>query len=192
MKYLTLTLVHLPDEATVIDKFIAYTTLLPLYIISAITASILTSRHAFTVLVGLVFNEYINWTLKHWIKEPRPLADRTGYGMPSSHAQFMSFFLVSCLVLTKSPSASASAEREYHGMWLSRRGRRLVVLLAWISCLLVCYSRVYLGYHSMFQVQVGFMTGVGLAIVYYRTPMASMARQAHYVVASVGDLLFYS
>lgn len=49
--------------------------------------------------LGIILNELVNFVLKNWLCEPRPLVRNVTYqeyGMPSSHSQFMWFFATYC------------------------------------------------------------------------------------------------
>jgi dolichyldiphosphatase len=79
-----------------------------------------------------------------------------GYGMPSSHAQFVAFFAVSLslfLLLRHVPSISTS----YSPSKLTERA--LLSLLACCCASAVAASRVYLNYHTVKQVLVGIAAG---------------------------------
>lgn len=63
-------------------------------------------------LAGQLACEAVNWVLKRWFKEERPEKMRDlhrGYGMPSSHAQFLSFWAVTIILfvwLRRKPGAA--------------------------------------------------------------------------------------
>lgn len=79
-----------------------------------------------------------------------------GYGMPSSHAQFVAFFAVSLslfLLLRHVPSISTS----YSPSKFTERA--LLSLLACCCASAVAASRVYLNYHTVKQVLVGVAAG---------------------------------
>ena len=87
-----------------------------------------------------------------------------GYGMPSSHAQFVAFFAVSLtffLLLRHSPSASTSYSPSTFGE------RVLLSLLACCCASAVAASRIYLNYHTPKQVLVGVGAGVLSAIGWF-------------------------
>lgn len=87
-----------------------------------------------------------------------------GYGMPSSHSQFVAFFAVSLtlfLLFRHVPTPSTS----YSPSTLLER-----LLLSFVACLgasAVAASRVYLNYHTPKQVCVGAAAGVTFAIVWF-------------------------
>jgi len=78
------------------------------------------------------------------------------YGMPSSHAQFMAFFTIyfGGLVL-----------RNFHFRYFLTR--HIIFLIVLISSIMVCLSRVYLGYHSREQVLIGSAIGMIVGILWY-------------------------
>lgn len=79
-----------------------------------------------------------------------------GYGMPSSHAQFTSYFatyLTLFLLLRHRPIASSS-----HTPFTTPQ-LTLLSLAALLSALIVSWSRIYLSYHSPIQVLAGCIAG---------------------------------
>ncbi|KAF9189733.1 hypothetical protein BGZ50_000602 [Haplosporangium sp. Z 11] len=83
-------------------KLLAYVTLSPLAIICGYAAVILTSRDLkpLVMFAGQLANEVVNQILKRLVKQARPteyLGD--GYGMPSSHSQFMAYFATYTAIL---------------------------------------------------------------------------------------------
>ncbi|KAJ8659859.1 hypothetical protein O0I10_004452 [Lichtheimia ornata] len=148
----SLSLTHVQFDAQ--DKIayaFAYITLLPLAIL-VFYASVIVSRREMAgilMLLGQLTNEALNAILKEYLQIARPHSHLgTGYGMPSSHAQFMAFFAVyGSLYLW-------SCMRLDHIMY------KVLATLGMVSLsLLVCYSRIYLEYHSAMQVAAGM--GVG-------------------------------
>jgi len=67
-------------------------------------------------LAGQLACEAVNWVLKRWFKEDRPGKMRDlhrGYGMPSSHAQFLSFWAVTVILfvwIRRQPGAAKVKE----------------------------------------------------------------------------------
>ncbi|KAI8381063.1 uncharacterized protein BYT42DRAFT_290732 [Radiomyces spectabilis] len=68
----------------------------------------------------------------------------TGYGMPSSHAQFIWYFATYGILYLYTHMTLE------HGAWKS-----VATLAIFTLALLVSFSRIYLGYHTVYQVQVG-------------------------------------
>ncbi len=87
-----------------------------------------------------------------------------GYGMPSSHSQFVTFFSIFLslfLLLRHVPSPSTAHSPT---SFLER------LLLSFVACLCaaaVAVSRVYLSYHTPKQVMVGCAAGAFSAIAWF-------------------------
>src|SRR5947207_15418120 len=87
-----------------------------------------------------------------------------GYGMPSSHAQFVAYFSFSLslfLLLRHQPHPSTTHTP------LSLGTRAFVSFLAITSACFVAASRIYLNYHTPTQVMAGFVAGIAFAIVWF-------------------------
>ena len=75
--------------------------------------------------------------------------------MPSAHAQFMMFFAVyTMLFLSKRVRSTSRTERLVVGLGVQ------------FLAILVTFSRVYLGYHTLEQVVVGNTVGIGTAVIW--------------------------
>jgi dolichyldiphosphatase len=87
-----------------------------------------------------------------------------GYGMPSSHSQFVAFFVVSLslfLIVRHKPTHHTS----YSPTTFAER-----LFLSFIGCLgavAMAVSRVYLNYHTPKQVMVGVAAGAIFAVVWF-------------------------
>ncbi|KAF9154980.1 hypothetical protein BGX20_004551 [Mortierella sp. AD010] len=86
----------------ILSKLLAYVTLTPLCILCGYAAVIATSRDLkpLVMLGGQLANELLNLILKRLVKQARPteyLGD--GYGMPSSHSQFMAYFATYMVIM---------------------------------------------------------------------------------------------
>lgn len=126
------------------------------------------------MFVGQMACEGLNFILKRVIKEERPkgrchigrnieaqLTRGTemfgkGYGMPSSHAQFMTFFSVylTFFLLFRHSKASASSYPNVAVLL-----RFLVMLALCLGAAGVAASRIYLNYHTPKQVLAGCAAG---------------------------------
>jgi len=87
-----------------------------------------------------------------------------GYGMPSSHAQFVTFFslyLSFFLLLRHQPAPSSTHTPT------SLRERWALSIVACICAGLVAMSRVYLNYHTPNQVLVGCTAGAVIAVAWF-------------------------
>lgn len=110
--------------------------------------------------------EALNFALKRILKEERPKQMHgKGYGMPSSHAQFVSFFSISLTLfllfrhVPKKPTHSHTP--------LNLTSRVLLSGLALANAGLVAWSRTYLNYHTEKQVFVGIGAGVASAVGWF-------------------------
>lgn len=119
------------------------------------------------MFAGQMASEAINFGLKRLIKEERPKQmNGKGYGMPSSHAQFVGFFSVALTLFLllrhtppKNPLPSHTPLHIFTRIGLS--------ILALFCASLVAMSRIYLNYHTPKQVLVGWMAGVISAILWF-------------------------
>jgi dolichyldiphosphatase len=115
---------------------------------------------------GQMACEAINFILKRVLKEERPARmQNKGYGMPSSHAQFVSFFsltLALFLVFRHTPKPRTEEHTP-----LSLASRVGLSGLAVGGAGVVAWSRVYLGYHTPKQVWVGCLAGAVCAVGWF-------------------------
>ncbi|KAL4803299.1 hypothetical protein BDV18DRAFT_145596 [Aspergillus unguis] len=159
---LSLTHVHYDPEDPV--SFVsAWLALVPQALCVVYVTLVWASRE---VEVGLMFAgqlvcEALNFALKRIIKEERPKQMfGKGYGMPSSHAQFVAFFAVYMglfLLFRHSPNPANSSS-------LTRIVASIVISFGAIA---VAISRIYLTYHTIRQVLAGCAVGVVFAVVWF-------------------------
>ena len=93
---LSLTHVHY-DPTSKVSHACAYLALVPQALCITYATLIWSSREMEILLMfaGQMGCEALNWVLKRWIREDRPTQMMgKGYGMPSSHAQFVAYFAV--------------------------------------------------------------------------------------------------
>jgi len=97
-----------------------------------------------------------------------------GYGMPSSHAQFLAFFSLSLslflLLRHHPPPSPASAhrdERPYSHKPLNLAQKLVLALSTFVLAAAVAMSRIYLNYHTPAQVVVGCIAGAVSAIAWF-------------------------
>ncbi|OJD36485.1 pap2 domain protein [Diplodia corticola] len=163
---LSLTHVHYDPN----DRFsylCAWLALVPQGLCVVYTTLIWSSREAEVALMfaGQLACEALNWCLKRLIKEERPRQMYgKGYGMPSSHAQFVSFFsLYLALFLlfrhTPHPTQTHTPTTFFQRLALS--------CLALASAAAVAFSRIYLSYHTDKQVLVGCCAGAAFAVLWF-------------------------
>jgi len=147
-------------------KLLAYSSLLPLAILVGFVTLILFRRdlHTITFFIGLLFNEFVNYVLKHIIKQPRPITRENMYnenGMPSSHSQFLWFFSVYMFLFIWVRLQHITNSKS---VWFSKL---MVSLGCFAAALIVTFSRVYLLYHSVSQVIVGSLIGALLGLLWF-------------------------
>ncbi|KAI9813831.1 MAG: hypothetical protein M1827_003621 [Pycnora praestabilis] len=117
------------------------------------------------MFAGQMACEALNWGLKRYIKEERPKQmNGRGYGMPSSHAQFVAYFSLSLtlfLLLRHTPVPSSTHTP------LSFILREFLSFLSILSAGAVAASRIYLNYHTPKQVLVGGAAGAAFAVAWF-------------------------
>ncbi|EEB06981.1 palmitoyl protein thioesterase-dolichol pyrophosphate phosphatase fusion 1 [Schizosaccharomyces japonicus yFS275] len=128
-------------------------------IIGIVYLSVLfTNREMDTLMqfAGQVGNEMFNYILKITIREPRQHGFGMGYGMPSSHSQFMGYFFAYmctwCIIYRREQLKSLVTIAKMN-LWA-------------LLCTCVCASRYLLGFHTAKQVAVGFFAGAIVGTVW--------------------------
>ncbi|EPS40680.1 hypothetical protein H072_5482 [Dactylellina haptotyla CBS 200.50] len=158
----SLSLTHVSyDPSDPVSLVAAYLSLIPqgLMIVYAVLIFSHRELEIILALTGQLGCEAVNFILKRLIKESRPTNLKgKGYGMPSSHTQFMFFFAT------------------YISLWIAVRNRFLpkfvkLVLPVGLFALAagVANSRVYLHYHTAKQVLVGVAAGVVIGLGWFVT-----------------------
>ncbi|KAJ1474789.1 hypothetical protein T484DRAFT_1969770 [Baffinella frigidus] len=150
------------DPDSKFEKLLGVAAMAPYFIMCALAVLLLRCRELLVAvwLSGHLLNEALNLVLKKVIKEPRPPgAPRVGFdehGMPSSHSQFMGFYLVfsSCVLLFR--------VRNVRAHW--KLGA--VAFNALLSAA-VLHGRILLGFHTPPQVLVGFGVGCAAGLAYF-------------------------
>lgn len=84
------------EDGSVIGFIMAFLSLSPVFGIVAFVTMILLQRDLASMyfFAGQLVNEGFNFVLKRIFREARPGDVGNGFGMPSSHAQFVSFFTI--------------------------------------------------------------------------------------------------
>ncbi|WFD32512.1 hypothetical protein MSPP1_003560 [Malassezia sp. CBS 17886] len=147
----------------------ALVTLSPVLILTAYVTAFLHRRETIylNAFLGQVLCEMLNSRLKARIQQPRPTAVLgSGFGMPSSHAQFCGFFTVfwTLHLLLHAPSLHGTSARSLRAQTTDRAGAVALVLAAGAA---TCYSRFHLIYHTGAQIYVGLAVGALFGAVYY-------------------------
>lgn len=121
------------------------------------------------MFAGQLACEALNFVLKRLIKEERPRRmNGKGYGMPSSHAQFVAYFSVSLalfLLFRHRPVHPGRRHRNHTPMSLPERAVWSVLAVAVAAA--VAWSRIYLNYHTEKQVVVGCAAGTVSALGWF-------------------------
>lgn len=110
------------------------------------------------MLVGQTGCEALNFVMKRIIKEERPKQMfGKGYGMPSSHAQFVTFFSVylTLFLLLR------------HTFISGFMARATLALALYLGAIGVAISRIYLNYHTPRQVLAGCVAGAVCAFAWF-------------------------
>lgn len=97
-----------------------------------------------------------------------------GYGMPSSHAQFVAFFSVYLTLFLLFRHCPLPASPSHTPFTVAQRA--LLSILAIIGAAVVAWSRIYLNYHTPQQVLVGCGAGLISAVGWYA--ITEMTRRA--------------
>ena len=168
--YASLALTHVRyDPNDPIAKILSLVTLSPIFLLCAYVTIILYRRELtfINALLGQLSCEALNWLLKRLFRQPRPTDHLgSGYGMPSSHSQFLGFFAAFFLAhfyinsppQLRPPTLINTMRRIEHG---------IAMLLIALIAVLTCYSRYHLHYHTPLQIGVGASLGLAYGGVYY-------------------------
>ncbi|KAL4898618.1 phosphatidic acid phosphatase type 2/haloperoxidase [Aspergillus ambiguus] len=144
----------------------AWLALVPQALCVVYATLIWSSREAEVLLMfaGQMGCEALNFVLKRIIKEERPKQMfGKGYGMPSSHAQFMTYFAIYLgLFLLSRHAANPSSPSA-----LSFCMRSVLAIGISIAAAAVSISRIYLNYHTPRQVLAGCAAGVVCALAWF-------------------------
>ena len=148
------------DPNDPVSYFCAWLALVPQGLCVVYATLIWSTREIEILLMfaGQMACEALNFALKRLLKEERPKQMHgKGYGMPSSHAQFVAFFSISLtlfLLFRHVPKQASSSHTP-----LSMLARVALSGVALGNAGLVACSRVYLSYHTPKQVLVGCLAG---------------------------------
>jgi membrane-associated phospholipid phosphatase len=117
-------------------------------------------KRGFRMAVTVIFSAWANTCLKNLFKQPRPfglepsagLAEESGYGFPSGHAQ-------TSLVFTLPLSSWAASVKKHYSL-LIRAGAVFFILL-------LGFTRLYLGVHFPTDVAGGWLSGGIILTAFY-------------------------
>ncbi|KAF2710726.1 DOLPP1 protein [Pleomassaria siparia CBS 279.74] len=163
---LSLTHVHY-NPADRISYLCAWLALVP-QALCVIYATLIWSNREIEIMLmftGQMACEGLNWVLKRYIKEERPREMHgKGYGMPSSHAQFVTFFSLTLTLFLLFRHVPHPTETRTPFTLFQRI---LLSVVAIISAAAVAASRIYLNYHTPKQVMVGCIAGAMFALAWF-------------------------
>ncbi|KAK6064341.1 PAP2 superfamily protein [Seiridium cupressi] len=165
----SLTHVHY-DPNDPISYFCAFLALVPQGLCVVYATLVWSTREIEIALMfaGQLACEALNFALKRLIKEERPKRmNGKGYGMPSSHAQFVAYFAVSLtlFLIFRHKPAYQGRRRNHTALTMAERlfwsaaGLGMAAAVAW--------SRIYLNYHTEKQVLIGSAAGTASAIAWF-------------------------
>ncbi len=156
--------------------FLSYWSLLPIFVMVTYAAWFFTRRDIEPAIIagGQVVNDIINSIIKRLIKQERPIyatLDR-GYGMPSAHAQFMGFcatYLTLKILYHWYPTAkfTNNIKNDNKNNQFEFLEKSFWIFILYLGALMVCLSRIYLHYHTCFQVSIGFLLGIFSASCFF-------------------------
>ncbi|ATY58313.1 dolichyl pyrophosphate phosphatase [Cordyceps militaris CM01] len=152
-----------------ISLLCAYLALLPQALGVVYLTLIFASREVEIALLfaGQLACEALNFFLKRLIKEERPRQIHgKGYGMPSSHAQFVFFWSVALtlVLLVRHRPTTLNGSKPTN----SRIVERLAVSAASLAlAAATAWSRIYLNYHTPKQVLIGSSVGALTAVAWF-------------------------
>ena len=113
--------------------------------------------HHLVFLFGLILSHELAKLVKRTVKQPRPDGSfLTSYGMPSDHSMFIVFISTYVILLV------------FANDGMKRRSQALTTLLMSGVSIAVCFSRLYLGVHTMQQVVVGVLMGFIWGILWFK------------------------
>ena len=134
-------------------------------------------RRDLTILLGFFGQlacEGLNLILKRIFKQGRPTDFLgTGYGMPSSHSQFVGYFMMFwCAHFIRFRPGMSKRKRMQNKKYTSIdsiRSLEHAILVAFIifGSVMTAFSRYYLSYHTPLQIIVGFSLGMATGLAWY-------------------------
>jgi dolichyldiphosphatase len=162
----------LVDPADLFAPLFAFLTFSPFLIGFAQLTAVIGRRdfHSALLLAGLLMGTIISSGLKEIIKQPRPPNSfKLGYGMPSDHAQFMTFLFFYTWLMRRLYKHNENKPIYINFTELGVSSRlcsflnsmfdRVQMPLLFIFCLSVIYSRLYFSVHTIQQLAAGTALG---------------------------------
>lgn len=157
---------------------LAVWSLFPILVLAFLLSWFLLTREIEPCLlaVGQVANDVVSGAFKKLVRYERPLRGRVFkeeggllWGMPSSHSQFMAFWATYCALMYvwHSPPKALFNVSHIRGTLEQRIVRLLGLAVLGTTLSFVVASRLYFGYHNIFQVAVGVLLGAFLGASWY-------------------------
>ncbi|KAG7093741.1 hypothetical protein E1B28_007392 [Marasmius oreades] len=163
----SLDLTHvLYNDSSYLSLLLALITLSPILLMASYAALAVQSRELLIIIMwaGQLTNEALNYFIKHIIREDRPTnMVGNGYGLPSSHSQYMGYF--SSFLILHMFYKQRFASSGYPLLDRTFRASVYLILLAWTGA--VAYSRYHLNYHTPRQIYWGLFIGSSFAVFVY-------------------------
>ncbi|KAI0990298.1 hypothetical protein GJ496_004361 [Pomphorhynchus laevis] len=157
-------------EDDIFGKLFAMMSLLPILGIFTIFTVVCLRRDLKTIWLffGCLLSEILNFILKRIFRADRPRSELSvpgqyhRYGMPSDHSQMAAFISIyMAFVVMKS--------RLFGRQSIFKRLFCTIIIIS-IGCL-ISFSRIYLCYHSLAQMMVGYGVGCIFAILWFNAFM---------------------
>eukprot|EP00894_Picocystis_sp_ML_P000671 jgi/Pico_ML_1/51188/g2265.t1 len=143
-----------------VAQVLAYVTLVPVAWVPFHAGWVAARRELQSLLVftGVFLNEAVSMTIKKLVRQPRPSGCQAldvchSFGFPSSHASLMFFLAGYAWMRVRNTKMS--------------RSEAFTMLLSWPAAILVGWSRVYLGYHTLDQVVAGAFLGAFQGLLWH-------------------------
>lgn len=164
--YARFNMFYMLHDGTLFQKFLCFVTMTPFwvlfYLVIAMSIYRTNQQRNTLLLIAFTVSFVVNKILKRLINQARPYNDiYDGYGMPSDHAQFAFLWAGYFHQLL-------SHHQRFNWGKFVQSQHKLYIVMIWIWCILICYSRYALLFHSILQLIMGGIIGIILAILFYK------------------------
>jgi dolichyldiphosphatase len=153
-----------------LSQFIAaHLSLFPQLLFVALCAVAAARRELETInqMAMLLFSVALNVVLKRVIRQPRPVGSwKSGYGMPSDHAQFAAALTLYWLLWMHYSKRVRLVPPEF-SQTVERRAKSVLSVVLVVAQFCVAWSRWALGVHSAAQLVVGTAVGWSVALLWH-------------------------
>ncbi|GMM32142.1 dolichyldiphosphatase [Martiniozyma asiatica (nom. inval.)] len=166
------------DKSNIISLPVALFSLLPVFILIFLLSWWLLSRSfkPFAFAIGQVVNDLTSGFAKKKFQYARPIkgqifnSRRLEWGMPSSHSQFIGFWITFTILSYWAYPPSLfnwSIVVNLDKGHLKRLNRVVGISLLSILGVLVIFSRIYFEYHNIEQIIIGLLFGTFVALLWF-------------------------